>query len=128
MNKSILRSLLFAPFLLFISCGDNNDEEVSNITPQAEDIELAANLLPANAALAAKYDRSCRNCHARPDAAAPLTGHSAAWAPRFDAKGQQGLLTSTKLGLKAMPAMGLCNDCSDPELTALISFMAGGKD
>jgi cytochrome c5 len=127
MKKVILRTLVLAPLLFLASCGDNQEDAAKAIAPTAADIELAANLLPTDPLLAAKYDRSCRNCHAQVDAAAPLTGHQAAWAIRFDAKGADGLLASTKMGLKAMPAMGLCNDCSDAELTALTAFMAGRK-
>jgi len=35
------------------------------------------------------------------------------------------LLASVKNGLGAMPAKGLCFDCSDEDYTALINYMAG---
>jgi cytochrome c5 len=34
------------------------------------------------------------------------------------------LLKHTREGLRGMPAMGLCADCSDDELRALITFMS----
>ncbi|AMO73276.1 hypothetical protein AZE99_06700 [Sphingorhabdus sp. M41] len=98
---------------------------VAAISPTGSDIQLAADLTPDDAKLAAKYDRSCRACHSAVDAAAPLTGHKAAWAVRYDARGAAGLLARTKTGLNAMPPMGLCSDCSDEELEKLIAFMAG---
>lgn len=82
-------------------------------------------LRPADARLAAQYERSCLLCHARPESGAPLTGHAAAWAPRL-ARGMDALLASSRQGLGAMPAMGLCADCSDADLRALIEFMSKG--
>jgi len=79
---------------------------------------------PADAQLAAIYERACINCHARRESQSPMTGHSSAWAPRL-AKGQDALLKSVKQGMGSMPPMGLCPDCSDTDLRALIQFMSG---
>lgn len=97
----------------------------NSLRPGAAEIAVASELTPDDAALAAKYDRSCRACHSLPDAAAPLAGHKAAWDQRYEGKDTAALIASTKQGLNAMPAMGLCNDCSDEEFGALIEFMAG---
>ncbi|ATW05632.1 hypothetical protein CHN51_16270 [Sphingorhabdus sp. YGSMI21] len=119
--------------VLLAACGEGGGDRyggtggsmAAGIMPTDADIQLAADLTPDDTELAAKYDRSCRTCHATVDATAPLTGHKAAWAVRYDAKGAAGLLTSTKTGLNAMPPMGLCSDCSDEDLNQLIAFMAG---
>jgi len=78
---------------------------------------------PAEPQLAALYERACMNCHARRESQSPMTGHRSAWAPRL-AKGPDVLLQSVKNGLGSMPPMGLCPDCSDAELRALIQFMS----
>lgn len=128
-----MKRLVAASMILLAACGEGSADQngeaggsmAVGISPTGSDIQLAADLTPVDAKLAAKYDRSCRTCHSTVDAAAPLTGHKAAWAVRYDARGAAGLLASTKTGLNAMPSMGLCSDCSDEELGQLIAFMAG---
>ncbi|MEH6662956.1 MAG: c-type cytochrome [Parasphingorhabdus sp.] len=128
-----MKKLVVASMVFLAACGESSADQAGEgggsmaggISPADSDIQLAADLTPDDAELAAKYDRSCRTCHATVDAAAPLTGHRAAWAVRYDAKGAADLLASTKTGLNAMPPMGLCSDCSDEELWQLIAFMAG---
>jgi cytochrome c5 len=83
--------------------------------------------LSATAAFAqpdmAKYDKSCKVCHATGAAGAPMTGDAAAWAPRL-AKGMEALLVSVNNGLNAMPPKGMCFDCTDADYTALIEYMS----
>ena len=71
----------------------------------------------------AKYDKSCKVCHASGAAGAPTTGDAEAWAPRM-AKGMDVLVQSASNGLNAMPPKGMCFDCSDADYTALIEYMA----
>lgn len=93
----------------------------------AEDIARAATLRPDSPALSAIYERSCVSCHAVPDAQAPLAGHRAAWRLRLKARGADGLVQSARDGFGNMPAMGLCNDCTEAELRGLIAFMSGAE-
>jgi cytochrome c5 len=79
-------------------------------------------LRPAEARLAAVYERACFLCHARSGTGAPLVGDTAAWAPRL-AKGRDALVAQVRQGLGGMPALGLCPDCSDADFAALIDFM-----
>ena len=71
----------------------------------------------------AKYDKSCKVCHASGAAGAPKTGDAAAWEPRMS-KGMDVLVQSVNNGLNAMPPKGMCFDCSDDEYKALIEYMA----
>ncbi len=71
----------------------------------------------------AKYDKSCKVCHATGAAGAPKTGDAAAWEPRI-AKGMEALLVSVNNGLNAMPPKGMCFDCTDADYTALITYMS----
>ncbi|PIE10558.1 MAG: cytochrome c5 [Rhodobacterales bacterium] len=98
-----------------------------DLEPGPEDIARAERLHPLDPELGAIYDRSCISCHALPGTGAPLAGHLAAWEPRLKARGEAGLLHSARNGYGAMPAMGLCNDCSPDELAALITFMSTGE-
>ncbi|MEH6588050.1 MAG: c-type cytochrome [Halioglobus sp.] len=83
-------------------------------------------LQPADPALAAIYNRSCRSCHTVAGTGSPLTGDTAAWAPRMD-KGINTLLDNVINGFGGMPPFGLCMDCDADQFEALILFMAEGK-
>ena len=116
------------PVLLLVvvsACAQKNAEEPTlTMEPDASHIALAETLVPTDPELAAIYDRSCRACHALDGLGAPLTGHAAAWAPRFDVRGPDGLLASVHSGRGVMPAMGYCADCTDDDFRALIEFMS----
>lgn len=104
-----------------VAAGNSTPE---SIEPDPSHITLAETLVPSDPGLAATYERSCRACHALNGLGAPLTGHSAAWTPRFDERGMDGLLASVHSGRGAMPAMGYCADCTDEDFRALIEFMS----
>lgn len=70
-----------------------------------------------------RYAKSCATCHASGVMNAPKKGDAAAWAPRLK-QGEAVLLAHVKQGYKMMPAMGLCNDCTDAEFKALIKYMS----
>jgi cytochrome c5 len=96
--------------------------------PNAAQIAFASNAAPTDPALAAVYERSCKTCHSAINTNAPLTGHTQAWRTRIAAKGEAALLVSVQNGLNAMPAKGLCPDCTDEQFKALTVFMStGGK-
>ena len=90
--------------------------------PTDADVLAAEALRPERPELAAIYERSCMVCHGV-RSAAPLTGHTASWQPRL-AQGAETLLKHTREGLRGMPAMGLCPDCSEQDLRDLIIFMS----
>ena len=50
-------------------------------------------------------------------------GDAAAWKPRLDAKGKDGLYKSAVGGFNGMPAKGLCFACSDDELKGAVDYM-----
>lgn len=87
---------------------------------------IAPSAFALDAGAKAKYDKSCAFCHASGAAGAPKVADAAAWKPRL-AKGQDALLKSVKNGLNAMPAKGMCNDCTDAEFKALIQYLSTGK-
>jgi len=68
------------------------------------------------------YGKSCTTCHAAGVAGAPKTGDVAAWAPRI-AKGMDVLYTHAISGFNAMPAKGMCFDCSDDEMKAAVDYL-----
>ncbi len=70
-----------------------------------------------------KYNKSCAVCHNSGAAGAPKKGDKAAWAPRLK-QGEAVLLKNVKNGIRAMPAKGMCTDCTDADYKALIKFMS----
>lgn len=121
MKYTLSACLLFAAS----ACGASTaTDAASPVEPDEAHIALAETRVPVDEPLAAIYERSCRACHALNGLGAPLTGHSAAWEPRFTERGADGLIQSVKTGRGTMPAMGYCADCSDDDLRALITFMS----
>ena len=95
--------------------------------PSASDIQRAESLRPASDELRARYERSCLACHTSIDAKAPLTGSAPQWKPRLD-KGMDLLVKHAMEGFNAMPPKGLCADCSEADMRALIVFMSQDKE
>ena len=103
-------------FMLLSACQDKP------IEPTAQDVQQAEQLRPTDARLAAIYERSCLACHGT-RSAAPLAGFEPAWRTRLE-QGMTTLLSHARDGFNGMPAKGLCSDCSDEDLLALIQFMS----
>lgn len=88
------------------------------------------------------YTAACVTCHATGVANAPKVHDQAAWQARYDAalakvketspnlatKDENDavltyLVSIVKHGLNAMPAGGMCTDCTDEEYKAAIEYM-----
>lgn len=69
------------------------------------------------------YSKTCFTCHATGAAGAPKLGDAASWAARVDARGVDGMYKSAISGFQAMPAKGLCMDCSDDEIKAAVDHI-----
>ena len=71
----------------------------------------------------AKYQATCFACHGTGQAHAPVVGDTIEWEIRLE-KGFKTLVQSTINGLNGiMPARGLCSDCTDDNLEAIVQFM-----
>ena len=68
------------------------------------------------------YDTSCAVCHQNGLAGAPIFGDKSAWGDRVN-KSLEELTYSVKNGLRGMPAMGLCMNCSEQELESAVSYI-----
>jgi cytochrome c5 len=68
------------------------------------------------------YASSCAACHTTGAAGAPKVGDIAAWSPRLD-KGLETLMSNALNGFNAMPAKGMCMDCSDDEINDAVTHM-----
>ena len=71
---------------------------------------------------AAAYNMSCMACHATGAAGAPKPGDEAAWNERLE-KGMEAVMANVMNGVNAMPARGLCANCSDEDLHAIVEYM-----
>lgn len=69
------------------------------------------------------YTKYCVLCHGSGLAGAPKFGDATDWNVRLDARTIDELLSTAQKGLNAMPAKGSCNECSDEDLKAAITYM-----
>ena len=77
----------------------------------------------------AKYMASCFACHSTGAAGAPKVGdgNGAEWAPRME-KGMDAVVANAINGLNTMPPKGLCFDCTDDDLRALVEYMVASSN
>ena len=69
------------------------------------------------------YDQSCAICHNLGVAGAPRFAEPSEWESRIS-KGMEALYNSGINGfLPAMPARGMCFNCSDDDIRALTDYM-----
>jgi cytochrome c5 len=118
-QRLILLSLALGLVLTLTACGE--PQETTGIHES-----VSRGLAPADASIAAIYNRSCRSCHTITATGSPLTGDTAAWQPRLD-KGMNTLVDNVVNGFGGMPPLGLCMDCDAVQFEALILFMAKGS-
>jgi cytochrome c5 len=93
--------------------------------PQPEPTPAAAPAADAGFDVAGAYQLRCFACHGTGAAGAPVTGNAEQWGERM-AKGMDAVMANAINGLNAMPPRGLCMDCSDDQLRALIDYMVAG--
>ncbi len=77
---------------------------------------------PAVFDVEAAYQRSCFACHASGAGGAPKPDDAEAWEARLE-KGMDAVMANVIGGIGTMPPKGLCFDCSDGELRAVVDFM-----
>ncbi|MEQ8313573.1 MAG: c-type cytochrome [Gammaproteobacteria bacterium] len=72
----------------------------------------------------AKYMASCFACHSTGAAGAPKVGpgNAGEWEPRME-KGMDAVMANVINGVNTMPPKGLCFDCTDADLRAIVDFM-----
>ena len=68
------------------------------------------------------YDSGCAACHDAGVAGAPVTGIASQWTNRLP-KGMDMLVNNAYNGYNAMPAKGLCADCSKDEIASVVKYM-----
>lgn len=76
----------------------------------------------------AVYDSGCAVCHAAGVAGAPKFGDTAAWQAKLEQKGLQALRDNAVNGINAMPAKGLCTNCSAEEVHGAVDYILKGSN
>lgn len=90
--------------------------------PCSENIGQAATAVAASRSGEDVYNGACAGCHNSGAAGAPKLADASGWAGRVD-KGMDTLVKHVVEGYNAMPAMGLCADCSEQEISDAVAFM-----
>ena len=70
----------------------------------------------------AVYNLGCAACHTAGLAGAPMLANQAQWEGRIE-KGLETLTNNAYNGYNAMPAKGLCMDCSLEEIERSVQYM-----
>jgi cytochrome c5 len=132
--KAFGLAAVFAGFAWSVSAAT---ETAADRTKPVGEVCMAGNPCAAAAVAAAGgeprsgekvYSTSCFTCHATGAAGAPKTGDAADWNKRLSAHGVDGLYEHAIKGFNAMPAKGLCMDCSDDEIKhAVDHILANSK-
>jgi cytochrome c5 len=76
--------------------------------------------------VAGAYQLRCFACHGTGAAGAPVAGDADAWGERMG-KGMEAVMANAINGVGAMPARGLCMDCTDDHIRSLIDYMVSGQ-
>ncbi len=114
------------------SVADDIADSIKERTAPAANICMAGDPCAAAAAPSAPaeprtgeevYGAACGACHAVGVSGAPKFGDAADWGNRLASKGLETLYSNAINGINAMPAKGLCMDCSDDEIHGAIDYM-----
>ncbi|MBL4820697.1 MAG: cytochrome c5 family protein [Gammaproteobacteria bacterium] len=68
------------------------------------------------------YMKSCFACHNSGAGGAPKLSETEKWNTRME-KGMAGVMENVITGVNAMPAKGLCFNCTDEDLQAIVQYM-----
>ncbi len=112
-SSSFIKPIVAVAALVFAS---------TSIADGSQSVELAQLSDGFNAEQ--KYMASCFACHSTGAAGAPKVGDgmAAEWEPRLE-KGMDAVVANAINGINTMPAKGLCFDCTDDDLRALVEYM-----
>ena len=113
------KTTLAAPVAVVVEVAAEMVTEV--VTEAAAMVQVAAADTGFDAA--AKYQSGCFACHGTGAAGAPKLDDKAAW-DTIMAKGMDAVMVNVMNGINVMPAKGLCFDCSEGDLMAIVEYMS----
>ena len=123
-------TFLFITLISFLVMSDSYEDEVrkrlgllKNIPvvsmPGMEDSQASASDGRTGEAV---YNQGCAACHTVGLAGAPMLGNDSQWTDRTT-KGLELLTSNAYNGYNAMPAKGMCMDCSETEIERSVQYM-----
>ena len=123
-------ALLFITLISFLVMSDSYEDEVrkrlgllKNIPvvsmPGMDDSQASSSDGRTGEAV---YNQGCAACHTAGLAGAPMLGNAAQWTDRTT-KGLELLTSNAYSGYNAMPAKGMCMDCSETEIERSVQYM-----
>jgi cytochrome c5 len=123
-------ALLFISLISFLVMSDSYEDEVrkrlgllKNIPvvsmPGMDDSQGTASDGRSGEAV---YNQGCAACHTAGLAGAPMLGNDSQWTDRTT-KGLELLTSNAYNGYNAMPAKGMCIDCSETEIERSVQYM-----
>ena len=123
----LLSSLIFTSFLII---PDSYEDEVRKRLGLLKDVPVVS--MPGMAADESEgpvgrsgetvYNQGCAACHTAGLAGAPMLANNDQWKDRLP-KGLEMLTANAYNGYNAMPAKGLCMDCSELEIERSVQYM-----
>ena len=118
MLHKTMKMMLVAMTAVFAMASVADDNQVQQLAQVSDGFDVEA-----------KYMASCFACHSTGAAGAPKVGagNAEAWAPRME-KGMDAVVTNAINGLNTMPPKGLCFDCTDADLRALVEWMVASSN
>lgn len=131
-SKTIVWAAMILPFAVGTASASYEDAIAERLAPvgtvcvQGDDCAAALQVAAAGPRSGDEvYNTFCLACHASGAAGAPKFRDAADWAPRLG-KGLDTLYSNSINGIGAMPAKGLCGNCSDEEIQLAVDHMIEG--
>lgn len=114
MKVGMLQGIIVLSTGIFMTVSSGNENELIDLAQLSDGFDAEQ-----------KYMASCFACHSTGAAGAPKVGSgmAAEWGPRLEEKGMDAIVQNAINGINTMPAKGLCFDCSDDELKAIVEYM-----
>jgi len=130
LSLGLLSALAMAQSKDVVKQIENRLEPVGSVCMAGEDCAGAAASATASADDSAGprdaaqiYSSGCAACHDAGVSGAPVMGDADAWAARLEEKGKETLYNHALNGFNAMPAKGMCSDCSAEEIEIAVDYM-----
>ena len=119
----LLQLMLIASAALFATANITDD---NSTFAEAQPLQLAA--LSDGFDAEQTYMLSCFACHSTGAAGAPKVGagNGAEWEPRME-KGLEAVVANAINGINTMPPKGLCFNCTDDDLAAIVEYMVANS-
>ena len=121
--ERVLRERLAAPGSTCLPDEDCAAGRRATVIRIAADASQPAEPRPADQV----YNLGCAACHDSGVGGAPIKGLAHVWNLRLSADGEQALIDAAWNGKGAMPAKGLCMDCTREEIEAAVLYMIANE-